>query len=268
MQEVQDEFPFDRVEGFSYVKLEQKGRGLALVEASSKVPHIHEVAMDASLFYEGALGVGDEGIHMRGKPQGEHLSNDFGNGMDEAYGPIIRDAPRAILLGQEHHIGGVQPLKIGRVKGVKPVDDSHDIRSDDGPTFLEKDTREAVRAGSLAAWHFFNGVPNLLLSDSVIQGVKVDRLHVELLPIEVKVARVPLPHDLREVVMDDLFFFAIVINPTACELDAVDVILSSSGIDAAVEELCVCITLLEVRDSGALALSGPLQNCQTDHPAF
>ena len=159
-------------------------------------------------------------------------------------------------------------MKIGRVKGVKPVDDSHDIRFDDGPTFLEKDTREAVWAGSLAAWHFFNGVPNLLLSDSVIQGVKVDRLHVELLPIEVKVARVPLPHDLREVVMDDLFFFAIVSNPTACELDAVDVILSSSGIDAAVEELCVCITLLEVSDSGALALSGPLQNCQTDHPAF
>lgn len=62
MQEVEDEFPSDKVEGFSYVQLGKKGGGLAFVKASSKVPHIHEVVMNVSLFNEGALGVGDEGI--------------------------------------------------------------------------------------------------------------------------------------------------------------------------------------------------------------
>ena len=66
--------------------------------------------------------------------------------------------------------------------------------------------------------------------------------------------------------MDDLLFFLVLSHPPMSVLNPMDVILPSSGIDAAVEEFCVCITLFQICNPSALALPSPLKHRQTNHP--
>ena len=49
--------PSDRIEGLLDIELEKEGRGFRTVKASGQVSDIHEVVVDASLFYESALGI-------------------------------------------------------------------------------------------------------------------------------------------------------------------------------------------------------------------
>ena len=68
--------------------------------------------------------------------------------------------------------------------------------------------------------------------------------------------------------MDDLLFFLVLSHPPMSVLNPMDVILPSSGIDAAVEEFCVCITVPQVCQPSTLALPSPLKHHQTDHPSL
>jgi hypothetical protein len=91
LEEIKNEFPTDRVKSFSNVKLEQKCRSFPLVEFPGEVSNVEEIIMDTSLFYKGALSIGDEFVHKRAKPSCEHFGDDFGYGVDQTDGPIIRD---------------------------------------------------------------------------------------------------------------------------------------------------------------------------------
>ena len=82
MEKIKQILPLDGVEGLANIKLEKKGRGLALVQAPSAIANIQEVVMDASCFNEGALGVGDEACHVGAQPSGEHLRNNFRDRVD------------------------------------------------------------------------------------------------------------------------------------------------------------------------------------------
>ena len=78
----------------------------------------------------------------------------------------------------------------------------------------------------------------------------------------------PPTHNLREMVMDDLLFFLVLSHPPMCVFNPVNVILPSSGIDAAVEEFSVCITVPQVCQPSTLTLLSSLKNRQTDHPSL
>ena len=71
-------------------------------------------------------------------------------------------------------------------------------------------------------------------------------LGAELLPIKIFVARASPPHDLREVVMDDLFFYLMFSHPPLCMFGTMNVVFPSSGINAAMKESGVCITIPQI----------------------
>ena len=56
------------------------------MQFSRQVSDIHEVVMDASLFYEGALGVRDKVVHMRGHLGSHRLGNYLRKSVNEANG--------------------------------------------------------------------------------------------------------------------------------------------------------------------------------------
>lgn len=73
------------------------------------------IVVDASSLDEGTLSVGDKVIHVGSKTKRENFGNNFGDGVDKANRPIIRDAFCPILFWQEDHIGRVDPLQVGGV---------------------------------------------------------------------------------------------------------------------------------------------------------
>ena len=106
------------------------------MQPSRKIAHIHEVVMDTPLFYESTLGIGDENVHVRGKPLGKNLGDNLGHGMHKTNRPIVRDAFSALLFGQKDNIGGVEPMKVRGVEGVESLDDPHDSVFNDSPTLF------------------------------------------------------------------------------------------------------------------------------------
>lgn len=186
LQKVKDVFPLDRIEVFFNVKLEKKCGRLALVKPASKVSHMHEIIMNAPSFYESTLGVGDKSIHVGGQPQGENFGNDLGDGVNQTNRPVIGNAFLTLLLGQEHNIGGVEPLKVGRVEGVEAVNDPHDVVFGKSPTLFEEQSGETVRSGGLVTRHFLDCRQNLLLSDWAIELMQIMRLDVELIQIKIR----------------------------------------------------------------------------------
>ena len=156
-------------------------------------------------------------------------------------------------------------MQVGGVERVKTLDDSHDRKLDDAPTLLEEDPCEAIRTGRLITRHLLYGRPNLIFRDGVTQVMQVMGLYPKLLPVEVFVATTSPTHNLGEVVMDDLLFFLVLSHPPMCVFDPVNVVLPSSGIDAVMEEFCVCIPMPQVGQPSTLALPSPLKYRQTNH---
>ena len=86
------------------------------MQPSRKVPHVHEIVMDASRFDECTLEPRDEGVHERCQASCQHLSDDFCNSVDEANGPIIADGFGTLLLWKQDDVRGVEPMEIFRMK--------------------------------------------------------------------------------------------------------------------------------------------------------
>ena len=82
------------------VKLEEEGYGLVFVKPTRKILHIHEIIMNASLLDKCTLRIGNQSIHERREANGQHLGDDFGDGVDKADRPIVGDPLGALLLGQ------------------------------------------------------------------------------------------------------------------------------------------------------------------------
>jgi hypothetical protein len=68
LKEVKNILPTNGVKGLTNVKLEEESRGPCLVEPSGEILHIKKTIVDAFLFYEGALSIGDEVIHEGANP--------------------------------------------------------------------------------------------------------------------------------------------------------------------------------------------------------
>ena len=147
---------------------------------------------------------------------------------------------------------------MGCVERVKALDDPHEIMLNNFPTTFEEDAREAIRPGSLVPRHCFYGRQNLILGDGITEIIQVMRLDIKLIPIKVNAARACSAHDLGKVVMDDVLFLLMVGDPALCVFYPMDVIFPSPRVDAAVENFCVSIPVLQVRNPSALALSYPL----------
>ena len=66
---------------------------------------------------------------------------------------VVGNPLRALFLGQQHYICGVEPMETRCVKGVKLVYHPHHVKFNDVPTLLKKSSSEAVRPGRLVTWH-------------------------------------------------------------------------------------------------------------------
>ena len=141
------------------------------MKAPREVSNIHEVVVDAPCFDESTLSVGDEGGHMRSKPYGEHFCNDLGDSMNETDGSIIDDALRPILLGKQHNIRRIEPVKICCVEGVKALNHPHEVVLDDAPTLLEEEAGEAIRPRRLVARHAIYRLDDLLRGEGRVKLV-------------------------------------------------------------------------------------------------
>lgn len=69
------------------------------MESASGVSEVHEVIVNASLFYERALGIGYEVAHERSKVGGKHFGKNLCKGTNKAYAAEINDFLSPILLG-------------------------------------------------------------------------------------------------------------------------------------------------------------------------
>lgn len=81
MQEIKNVLSSHRIEGLTDVKLEEEGRHVVPMKPPGKIPHIHEIVVDASL-NENTLSAGNELVHVRPKPKGKYLRDDLSNSMD------------------------------------------------------------------------------------------------------------------------------------------------------------------------------------------
>lgn len=169
--------------------LKKEGVGLPFVQPMGKVPDVHEVVMNISPLDKDTLGIGNKGIHVRFKPIREHICN----GMNKANGPIVRDPLRTLLLGQECDISRVEPMEVCRMKGVKMMNDWHDVALYDTPSFLKECTGEAIRPGCFVTWHVIDGLLDLFLRDGVVKFMQVVNLQVDFIPIKIFGTPVSLP---------------------------------------------------------------------------
>lgn len=71
---------------------------------------MHEVIVDGSCFDEGTLGIQDEGVHVRPKPEGGHLKDDLSNHVNEANGLILRDPFRPSFLARSTMFANLSQL--------------------------------------------------------------------------------------------------------------------------------------------------------------
>ena len=78
-KELEDVSPFDRVEHFFDIKLEEEGGLFPPMKPPGIVAHKEEVVMDAARLDEGALGLRNKVIHVRGEAQRKNLSHNFGD---------------------------------------------------------------------------------------------------------------------------------------------------------------------------------------------
>jgi hypothetical protein len=82
LKEVKHVFPTYGVKRFSNVKLEKESQNFKLVESRCKVFDIEKVVMNATLFNEGTLCIGDKFVHEWGKTDGEQFGHDPSNPVD------------------------------------------------------------------------------------------------------------------------------------------------------------------------------------------
>jgi hypothetical protein len=142
-----------------------------------------------------------------------------------------------------------------RMEVSEVQNNSHDIPFDNAPTCFEKDPRKSIGAGCLITRHLLDRDGNLFLREGVRHGFQAWVVEVNPIPIKVNRAHFPLPHDRTKVVEDDLFFSLVIGDPPIAVLDTLNEVFSSSSIDPKVEELGVCIALLNVSNAGTLLFS-------------
>jgi hypothetical protein len=164
------------------------------VEPLSKILHIHEIIMDAPFLDEGTLGIGDNIIHEWSKADGNQLGNDFGDSVDQAYGPIVGDFLGPLFLWKENNVSRVDPLEVCNMEVIEIVDDSHDVFLDGAPTPLKKGSGEAIGTGSFIGRHLRNCFEDFLFRKRFINALKGHVSKVEAFPIEVSFASLPNTH--------------------------------------------------------------------------
>ena len=114
------------------------------MEPPRKIPHIHEIVMDASCLDESTLRVGDKVEHVVAKTDGKDLCNDLGNSMNQTNWTVVGDFFSSILLWEQYNVGRVDPMKVGRAEVTVAKDGLHNIMPDGGPTTLEGKPGEAI----------------------------------------------------------------------------------------------------------------------------
>jgi hypothetical protein len=169
--------------------------------------------------------------------------------MNEANWAKIGHFLGPLFLGNESNVGGVEPMKVTCVEIGELVDDRHDVNLDGVPTSLEESSRETIRPRSLVTCGVVDRGFNLLLRKRLTKTRKITLWRRDCCPIEVfGMRRASLDYRL-EVAMDDSFLMVMLRDPTIIVFKAMNVVLSSSSIDAKVEKPRVCISLLEICDS-------------------
>lgn len=78
---IEDIVPRDGVKGLLRVKLEQQHQSVA-VESATIIAGKNKVVMDALSLDEHALGVGDQGAHVRRQSVCQNFSDNISNGME------------------------------------------------------------------------------------------------------------------------------------------------------------------------------------------
>jgi hypothetical protein len=106
--------------------------------------------MYASSLDERTLDVGHKVIHVGSKPDSDHFSYDFCNGVDETNRSIVIDTFGSLFLWQQDNIRRIHPLEMRHMESVEMVDGPHEVVFDDAPTLFEESTGETIRLGALS----------------------------------------------------------------------------------------------------------------------
>ena len=122
------------------------------MKATRQVADVHEVVMDATTFYEGALAMRCQIIHEWRKSQCQNLGDYLGNCMNKAYGSEVLYCFCSFLLRDQNDCCLVEQIKVVAAVVVEGIHRSHHIRLDDWPASLDV-------------------LPDLLLDDSFLISV-------------------------------------------------------------------------------------------------
>lgn len=87
LHDVEKIVPPHRIKSLGNVQLDEEGRGAGSVKTASRVPDVHEIIVDASLFDEGALAGGNDVVHFRTKSQSHSFGNNLRDDVNEADWP-------------------------------------------------------------------------------------------------------------------------------------------------------------------------------------
>ena len=150
LHEVQHVVPSNSVKSLGNIKLDEEGRGFASMELAGGVSDVHEVVMNGSGFYESALAMRDNLVHLRTKPAGHGFGDDLRDHMNEANGPEISDRFGAVSIGQKHNVGRVDDVEVGCRHLGESVDDLHEIALDGIQHGWKKDMVKPSGPGALS----------------------------------------------------------------------------------------------------------------------
>jgi hypothetical protein len=116
LNKINEVTPMNRVESLPYVELKEESLDLVLVKSRGKVFDIKKVVVNALLFDESTLGIGNKFIHERSQPVGKHLGNNLSDVVNQDNGFIRGDLLDALFLSQQGNICGIEPMKILHMK--------------------------------------------------------------------------------------------------------------------------------------------------------
>ena len=135
------------------------------------------------------------------------------------------------------------------------------------PAGVEKVAREAVRAQGLILRHLTYSMKYLIIREGSVKRRQINLRESKIRLGEVARACRWVVHDVLEVLLDEITLIIVVKCPAAILMKTLYEVFSPSTVCPEVEEPCICVSLSNDRNSGALLFSSPL-NHQPAHDTF
>ena len=110
------------------------------MQSTNTILNEEEAVVDAFGLLECRLRGGDDRVDDSSQPHREHLGDELGDGVDEAYRPEVAHTHRSVFLWQQGNHGRVQIGEVSPCQPVEMVENCHDIVFDCAPVCSEEGT--------------------------------------------------------------------------------------------------------------------------------